>query len=719
MKRPSLEDLVAEYAERREAGEDLQPETFVSEHPDRADELRPLLASLSDTEGLFGGGEDLLPERLGPYRILGEISRGGMGLILEAERIDPPGPRVALKVLLGVGRLSERARERFRREVQALAALEDKAIVRVLDHGFAGGTPYLALERLDGRDLGSERPDLAYEAWARLGAELARALSLLHSKGILHRDLKPSNVVLNKDGQPVLVDFGLAGGELGATLTCSGDLLGTPAYMSPEQASGDKADVRSDIFGIGAILHECLTARAPHAGTESLQVLDRARHQAVPSLRKLDGRIPRDLDRIVSRCLAFVPQQRYASAEDVQADLLRFAEGTPVEARPLRPVERARSLWARRRGAILSASAALLLLALSLLLIFVWPFSETEALREAQDAAVLAWVDGNGATLDPQTINVLDLSKDSATRLQRAGRLLADQKAREALPLLQAVLDEEPRNALGIVMLARAARESGQLAMAERELTAAIRRLPESTALLSSLAWVQRKQRHWIEAEKSLRKALALDDARPLLWKQLAIVLFYQDRNVEALTAAERMLALRNGKASLYERNLYASLLDRNGRFAEAERVYRALLLERPEKATLLFNLAYSLDSDHRLFEAREIYRRLARNPASRARALASLAWLESGSDLQCEECKAAFADHPELRDDGKALAHCLDAVRACKARDRGTVQTAVAIAKRLGKQAELRALLQPWFDEGQRSDKELLLISRALRALK
>ncbi len=280
------------------------------------------------------------PRSFGRYRVVRELGRGGMGVVHVAH--DPDlGRDVALKVVLAAG-ADPTAGPRLLREAEAAARLSHPGIVRVLDVGLLDGLPYLAMELVDGPTLSSvlERDGpLAPAEAARIGAGLARALEHAHAQGVVHRDLKPANVLLAGPGRdPKIVDFGLAkdAEASGATLTMTGEILGTPPFMAPEQAdgSGKRADGKADVYALGATLHAMLTGVPPFQATSTLGLLTRVlTEQPKPPSARRPGISPA-LDRLVLRCLEKQPARRPTAGEVAAAleALPRTGRGRPVVA---------------------------------------------------------------------------------------------------------------------------------------------------------------------------------------------------------------------------------------------------------------------------------------------------------------------------------------------------------------------------------------------------
>jgi tetratricopeptide (TPR) repeat protein len=289
------------------------------------------------------------------YEILKELGRGGMGVVYWVWQ--PALKRTAaLKMILSREHAGSEELKRFRTEAEAAARLQHPNINQIYEIGELSGQPYFTLEYVDGGNL-SERlggtPMPAAEA-ARLVEKLARAMQYAHLRGILHRDLKPENVLLTADGEPKITDFGLAKFLTGLrpSQTRTGEVLGTPSYMPPEQAQGriQALTVLVDVYALGAILYDTLTGRPPFRADTTIETLRQVILEEPVAPRHLQPKVPRDLETVCLKCLQKNPRRRYASAADLADDLQRFLVGQPITARPVRPWERAYK-WARRRPA--------------------------------------------------------------------------------------------------------------------------------------------------------------------------------------------------------------------------------------------------------------------------------------------------------------------------------------------------------------------------------
>jgi serine/threonine protein kinase/WD40 repeat protein len=316
------------------------------------------------------------------YRIREMIARGGMGAVYLAEEISLKNRPVALKLMLANDAHAERSKERFRREAEAVAQLRHANIVQIYAVGEwtpAGSTdslPYIAMEYCGLGDLSTElaKTPQPPRKSAELVAILAKAVYFAHLNNIIHRDLKPKNILLGEGKQPKITDFGLAKHlDINEDFTETNTVLGTPAYMAPEQTWGKKdknaLSPSVDIYGLGAILYEMLTGRPPFQGTDFLETLEQVRNNDPISPRAIVPGIPMDLETITLKCLSKSPQHRYKSAQELAEDLERFLHGKPIVARPINWAERS-IRWVQQNRAlsgllVVSAVAVLVVVGLT------------------------------------------------------------------------------------------------------------------------------------------------------------------------------------------------------------------------------------------------------------------------------------------------------------------------------------------------------------------
>src|SRR5262245_33467601 len=342
-----------------------------------------------------------LPEIPG-YEVEEVLGVGGMGVVFRARHLRL-NRVVALKMTLAGAYAGPHERDRFQREAEAVARLQHPNVVQVHDVGESDGGPYFTMEFGAGGSLAqkmSGHPQPAREG-AALVATLAGAVQVAHTAGIVHRDLKPANVLLTADSTPKITDFGLARRLDGDTgLTGSGAAVGTPSYMAPEQAQGQRALVGplADIYALGAILYETLTGRPPFRAESAAETIQQviARDPVPPS--RLNHSVPRDLDTICLKCLRKEPGLRYGRASALADDLGRFLRGEAIAARP-EGVGRRLARRVRRRPGLVAAIATVTVLALTVAVGSLWTLSERSAARRGRKGACGGrGPDGDGRT---------------------------------------------------------------------------------------------------------------------------------------------------------------------------------------------------------------------------------------------------------------------------------------------------------------------------------
>jgi serine/threonine-protein kinase len=364
-----LEVVYGELLLREEEGETPGIEEFLRRFPQFASQLQRLfdihsvvrsacLAEARAAETLREGGQPdaggaaaISPPALPGYEILAELGRGSMGVVYKALHLRL-NRVVALKVVQDGCCLHPENLVRFLSETEAVAGVQHPHIAQIYEVGQINDRPYYTMEFVGGGTLAQKiarAPQPPRQA-AHVVEMLARAVHAMHHCGIVHRDLKPANVLLAADGTPRITDFGLAkrmGGDSGLTQT--GEILGTPSYMAPEQADGRIKDLGplTDVYALGAILYEMLTGSPPFVGVTVLDVLDQVKNKEPLPFTRLRIHVPRDLETICMKCLQKEPTQRYASAEDLAEDLRRFLDGRPIVARPI-GVLASVWLWAHR-----------------------------------------------------------------------------------------------------------------------------------------------------------------------------------------------------------------------------------------------------------------------------------------------------------------------------------------------------------------------------------
>jgi tetratricopeptide (TPR) repeat protein/tRNA A-37 threonylcarbamoyl transferase component Bud32 len=398
--RPVALDLIAaEYVLRRRREPNLAPEEYLQRFPEVGEVLLPHLEEYAQREAQAGpqlrrseGQETVWPTsesespangqtpasvapapeaepgatepgRIPGYEILGELGRGGMGVVYKARQIKL-NRVVALKMILAGNYAGPEELARFRREAEAVARLQHPHIVQIHEVGEADGRPFFSLEYVEGGSLADklDGTPLPPRQAAELVETLARAVQAAHERGVVHRDLKPANVLLTAEEQPKVTDFGLAkriDQEKGQVQ--SGAIVGTASYMPPEQAGGQPGAIgpATDVYALGSILYEVLTGRPPFQGATVWDTLEQVFTQEPVPPSRLQPKVPRDLETICLKCLHKAPAKRYASGLALAEDLRRFRVGEPILARPVGLLERT-AKWARRKPAAAVAVGLLL-----------------------------------------------------------------------------------------------------------------------------------------------------------------------------------------------------------------------------------------------------------------------------------------------------------------------------------------------------------------------
>ena len=615
-------------------------------------------------------------ERLGDYELLEEVGRGGMGIVFRARQVTLDR-EVALKVIRDPRLASSADVDRFRDEAAAAARLAHPYIVRVHDIGEVMGRPYFAMEFIAGRHLGelTQPGPLSARVAAELVSKLADALQHAHERGVLHRDLKPSNVLVDAAGEPHVTDFGLAkcfdpatSGSLPSNpLTLTGQIMGTPAYMAPEQAVGHRGESSpaTDIYSLGALLYHLVTGRAPFAGEGISDVLRQVAEREPLSPRLVNPSLPLDLATVCLKCLAKEPGCRYASARDLGDELRRFLRGEPIESRPPGLGERLLR-WCHREPLVAGLSGLLILSVTVAALIAGHQIrmSRQQANAQRSAARLLAQVVGGlGAQMslgrdlgetrrvlrataaqvggelegDPEAASTLHQTLgqtwlaigeygDARKSFEQAGRLAQRRWGTRSLEVARArELQAEALTGLGELeaaedLLREVLRSKEELKGSDSDQAATLHRLGLTLSHASRMA----------EAEAALREALTLqeatrDPARAATQRTLGYVLSMMGRGREAGQVVQAAIDLRREQSGDLHPEVARGLCELararavDGRWPEAEvallearRIQRTLLgTEHPQTLATEWQLAGNLADAGRLAEAETAYAEL------------------------------------------------------------------------------------------------------------
>ena len=600
--------LALESKDRNAALEELR-----SRQPDLAREVMSLL-EFDEVEALWSesplfslsrpdpGHRLAVGRRIGPYRIVQKLGEGGMGSVARAVREGDFELEVAIKTL-GAGVTAGSATRRFRRERRLLALLDHPNIARILDGGETEeGTPFFVLEFVDGSpiDVHVARSQLSLRARIELFLKVCSAVSSAHEHLVIHRDLKPANVLVDRDGEPKVLDFGIAklidSGVVGDDLTSDHQLPMTLRYASPEQLRGEELTTRSDIYSLGVVLFEVLTETHPFAesGDDALALVEAiGGPRPLPSKVAGSSDLAGDLDSIVLKAMAPLAGDRYRTVDELASDLERHLEGLPVRAREATVAYRLSRFAARHRAALLALGAFLvLLMSTTAATTILWrraveQRSLADAARARSDTALeftkdLFWnsLEAPGVEGQPQAMDLL----------RRAEEALNDEGGD---PLVRADLLGSVGQAL--VRLGRLEEARRPIDKAEQLLRAEYPEdHPELTEVLSNRASLYFRLGRYREAEPLYRDVLArrqaLGTSNPCdprlvkAWGNMALILATQGEVREPERLYLRALACRRSSESpdspVLARSLLGlgSLYRQSGELEESERLLREAL---------------------------------------------------------------------------------------------------------------------------------------------
>lgn len=666
-----IDKALQQFIDAQLDGQKLNIDEFTKQYPSLEEQLKQRIQNLQEIDGLFAGlmqtdegdaddatgADNLIGQKLGDFEILEIIGQGGMGAVFLARQVSLDRD-VALKVISDVGGVRSKTLERFKRETKVLAQVSHPNIVPIYEVGQEGPYSYFAMEYVKGSSLDRilssirtlspdakasqimqdcleggavGRRDTLKKDFATKGAEIdtayivniskiiiriASALEYAHARGILHRDIKPSNILIDADGTPKLVDFGLARSETQQTITVTGEFFGTPSYVSPEQIrKPETVDCRSDVYSLAATYYECLTLHPPFEGDTVNETLTRViSREAIPP-RKHCPRLSADLNTVLLHAIEKSPEDRYQTAAGFAADIRNLLEFKPITAK--RPSITKRAYKAIRRNPLRLAAAAVLFIAIllsSLLLSEQIHKRRRIAAEELSNSARAVMTAGNYSEALRLFLEAQARDPSCADAYQGAGychQYLG--RHEQAIDSYIKALDLNPNSSLAQLGLADCCFQLGKMEEALGAYKQFVSIEPNNTRVQNAMAFCYLKLGRCEEAIEKFDKLIQREPNNPTLIGNLSTFYLTLGRSGNAIELLEKVTTIEPNNPGMYFS--LGALYQVESRHDEAIQAFRTALTFSPNDwmyvdSDMLYRYhAFELGSSRVLWEAGRSYR--------------------------------------------------------------------------------------------------------------